>query len=201
MALTDTEIGGYKPQPTAAPLKPRKQSDEFPALTQDELKRVIEYNPDTGEFYWRVKASKNIAVGSLAGSVNAQNYWQIRLYGKVWLGHRLAWVYVFGRWPSQIDHIDRDRRNNRISNLREVSGTDNQLNRGIQANNKTGHRGIHYSDRRREYVLQLSLKGTRVHCSYHKDIEDAVLVRDRVATQIYGYNPFTEVAEEVATTE
>lgn len=99
-------------------------------LTQSKLKSLLHYNPETGLFTRMKRTSNRITVGEASGSPDAKGYLCIRLEGKTHKAHRLAWLYVHGKWPDgEIDHINNQVADNRISNLRDVSKSLNQQNR------------------------------------------------------------------------
>ncbi len=101
-------------------------------LDQKTLKEILNYNPDTGIFTWRVKPAQNTSAGDIAGTNHNKGYREINIKHKSYLSHRLAWMYVNGEWPTQqIDHINGIRDDNRISNLRDVSRSENQRNQKI----------------------------------------------------------------------
>lgn len=112
-------------------------------ITQSLLKEILHYEPDTGVFTWRVRLSKNTHIGDIAGTP-FQKYRRIGIGGRLYRAHRLAWLYVHGVWPSkEIDHIDGDWLNNRLTNLRDVSSQINAQNRKrARADNKTGFLGV-----------------------------------------------------------
>jgi hypothetical protein len=94
-------------------------------LTHEHLLNVLGYDSATGEFSWKSGRRK----GKRAGSVGSHGYRQIMILSKFYTEHRLAWFYVHGHWPSGcIDHIDRDRQNNRFDNLREATPQQNRRN-------------------------------------------------------------------------
>jgi hypothetical protein len=99
-------------------------------MNQDQLKAEFHYDPVTGVFRRRfAKPFSNRRPWSVAGSVATKGYLQISVSGKLFMAHRLAWMYVYGDWPKQqIDHINGRKDDNRIENLRDVSGTVNMLN-------------------------------------------------------------------------
>lgn len=95
----------------------------------DYLKSKLDYDHETGIFKWKIWTCR-IPKGGIAGSIKSNGYLQIRLDNKIYLAHRLAWKIVYGNDPvCEIDHVDRDKLNNRISNLREVTHQENCLNR------------------------------------------------------------------------
>jgi hypothetical protein len=98
------------------------------SLTQSELRHWLTYDPDTGEFRRRHKVRRWLA-GMLAGTPQNNGYWSVHVGGRKHLAHRLAWLYVYGHWPpDQLDHINGDRRDNRIANLRLASHAQNCQN-------------------------------------------------------------------------
>lgn len=98
-------------------------------ITQERLKELLHYDSGTGVFTWKAKSSRGTRVGSVAGCEYQSSYRRIRADNKLYLAHRLAWLYVHGNSPVEIDHIDRDKSNNAIDNLREVTKSQNQHNR------------------------------------------------------------------------
>jgi hypothetical protein len=105
-------------------------------LDAEQIRAAIHYNPETGIFTRLTRAS-NMPPGSTAGTLDAkEGYVVVRVLGKRFLAHRLAWLYMTGNWPAQeVDHINRVRNDNRWENLRDVSRATNALNRrAVQAN-------------------------------------------------------------------
>lgn len=98
-------------------------------LTAERLRQVLAYDKDTGAFTWLSRTGGTSKEGIAAGTFDERGYLRIGLDGRVYRAHRLAWMYVFGTWPSgEIDHIDGDKSNNRFTNLRDVSRQVNQQN-------------------------------------------------------------------------
>lgn len=117
-------------------------------ITQDKLKEVLLYEPDTGIFRWR-KWTARVRINSIAGTVREDGYIAIKVCQKSYKAHRLAWLYVYGSWPkNSIDHIDGDITNNRIDNLRDVDHSMNMQNQSkAHQNNPTGILGVRENGR------------------------------------------------------
>ena len=115
-------------------------------LAADRLRELLEYDPEGGQFRWRVgrqgvRANRNGA----AGGPDGQGYTRIKVDGTYYGAHRLAWLYMTGDWPAgQIDHSDGDRGSNRWANLRDVSVRVNRQNmRRATSRSKTGLLGVY----------------------------------------------------------
>lgn len=115
-------------------------------LTAERLREVLAYDPQTGAFVWLQKATKfsNVKVGDAAGSRDGGGYLRIRVGGRKYKAHRLAWLHFYGAWPAEnIDHIDGNGENNAIANLRDVTQSLNAQNiRGARADGSTGLLGV-----------------------------------------------------------
>ena len=113
------------------------------AVTQDRLKFLFRYEENTGNFIRLIKTAKRSKIGEIAGTQHNKGYWIIMVDGVIYLAHRLAWLYMTGQWPDdQVDHIDMDRKNNKWSNLREATQTDNQGNKRVRLDSKNKLKGV-----------------------------------------------------------
>ena len=118
-------------------------------LTQDTLRDVLNYNPKTGEFHWLVKPASKTHIGQRAGSKETvRGYWVIGIAGKVYKAHRLAWLYVYGDLPKHLDHINRNRTDNRVKNLREATKTQNGGNSKVRRAGRLKGAYWHKNDRK-----------------------------------------------------
>lgn len=90
-------------------------------LTQDRLRELLHYDPETGLFIRRVTTAARATAGTIAGDMDSKGYWRLRVDRKRYLAHRLAWFYVHGEWPEEIDHINCKRTDNRLCNLRPAT--------------------------------------------------------------------------------
>jgi hypothetical protein len=130
-------------------------------ITQTRLKILLNYDPDTGAFTWRLSRRK-CTVGSKAGCLMRHGYITIRLDDRLYTAHRLAWLHVHGVWPSeQLDHINKNRSDNRICNLREATNAENAQNQK-RRDNKSGFSGVRKENKKWLAEIKVNYKVTRL---------------------------------------
>jgi hypothetical protein len=129
-------------------------------LTQTRVREVLAYDRKTGVFVWRVTKGRAVA-GSIAGRIDSTGHRQLTIDSKRYGAHRVAWLYETGSFPlSGLDHINCDKTDNRMDNLREATCSQNQHNVGAQSRNKTGMKGVCVVNGK--YLVQAT-KGGRLH--------------------------------------
>jgi hypothetical protein len=150
-------------------------------ITQEELKEVLDYSPETGVFTRKVSNSPRVKVGDVAGSVDKANgYRYIKINGKRYLAHRLAFLYMTGEFPpEEVDHISHSKDDNRWVNLRVSSHQDNQRNRSINTNNKSGFTGVSWYKSTNKWMVQIKINGKKKHLGYFKDLTEAINARKK----------------------
>ena len=129
------------------------------------MRRLLDYEPDTGIFYWRIQPSRSVKAGAVAGSVNDEGYRYITIDRKAFAAHRLAWLYTHGVWPEQqIDHINGVKADNRIANLRDVPQSMNQHNQvRTKKNNTSGFCGVSWEKRDKRWRAMIMVNGRKQH--------------------------------------
>jgi hypothetical protein len=129
-------------------------------ITYEELQDKLDYNPHTGLFTYKNVRGKY--PGDLAGTIRSSGYIGIKLNGKEYPAHHLAWFWCFGLWPKEVDHIDHNKLNNAIKNLRAVTHAENSLNRPHQVNNQSGVQGIFWQQSRKRWLSRIKFDGRLV---------------------------------------
>lgn len=125
--------------------------------------------------------------GTVAGHVTKRGYRIIKIFAEGFSAHRIVWKIITGDNPGEIDHINRNKLDNRRANLRDVSRSVNMLNRGVLANNTSGHKHIVWFPRLKKWTVQLSIEGKgQRQLAYCDTIEEAIEVRDRLYEE-FGY--------------
>jgi hypothetical protein len=147
------------------------------ALTYDQVHELLDYDPETGVFRWRV-SRRGASIGQVAGSITAKGYISIMVEKVNYFAHRLAWFYVHGYFSeNQIDHINRIRDDNRIQNLREVSGQCNLRNANTRVDNTSGVCGVYRHEQCRKWAPRITVYGVHYYLGLYEDYEDAVCAR------------------------
>jgi HNH endonuclease len=145
-------------------------------LTQERLKQVLSYDPDTGVFRWEQPSKRTPYLkGREAGSMNSKGYRTVRIDNREYKAHRLSWFYMTGEWPKMIDHKNRKRDDNRWDNLRLGSASLNAFNKTPHKLSNTGIRGVFFRSPRR-YEAYIGGGGGKGR-GYFPTLEEAVAAR------------------------
>ena len=149
--------------------------------TQERLHELLNYDPDTGQFIWKVKPANNIKAGDIAGSLGkVTGYYRIRVDGAVYCSHRLAWLYVHGEDPGslEVDHANKNRADNRISNLRLATHRQNGMN--------TNALGVCWHKHRRKWMAQIQVDGVNKYLGIFKHYWSAVHAYQQARLMYFG---------------
>jgi hypothetical protein len=157
-------------------------------LSQRELKSFVAYDEDSGEFIRLKTTSSNAVKGEVAGYKDVKGYIRIRIKGKQYFAHSLAWLYAYGYFPKgEIDHIDHKRNNNSLSNLRDVTNQENQKNASLRKDNSSGVTGVNPDNGKGLWVAQIKVNKKKVVLGYFTDKFEAICAR-MSANNKYGFH-------------
>lgn len=145
-------------------------------LALDYVRKVLNYDPNTGVVTWKEKVSRNTNIGDIAGFKNVQNRYYLTFKNKHYLAHRVIWYLVYGEWPvGVIDHLDGNGLNNKLANLRVVTQRVNVENqRKAKSNNKIGLLGVSLvPNSKTRYYARIKVKGIKYFLGCFDSPEEA----------------------------
>ena len=150
----------------------------------------MSYCPTSGKFHWKKRISplSRIEVGQKAGSINRlRRQVVISIRKRKYSAHRLAWLYVTGEHPTnEIDHVDGNPFNNRFSNLREATRSENARNQNVRSDNLTGFKRVGFDRRRKQYRSRIQIHGKEVWLGYFDTPEAAHAAYCAAAEKMHG---------------
>lgn len=172
------------------------------SLTQQHLKEILHYDPETGIFTWLnrrrelfdtdkvFKIWNTNYARKIAGSINSvSGYRLINISGIRHRAHRLAFLYVTGGFPeNHVDHENHDRDDNRWINLKDVTQQENNKNSLRPKDNTSGFSGVHWFKAGNKWQTYINLNRKRVHLGYFADLDEAIMARKEAEIK-YGYHP------------
>jgi len=143
------------------------------ALTAERIRELLAYDAGTGSFCWRVTTSNRATAGSIAGSPDGHGYVKIKVDGRLYMAHRLAWLHVYAVWPvGSVDHINGVGTDNRIANLRDVDHSTNMQNqRRANYDSKSGLLGV--APHGNNFRARIQLAGKQRHLGTFSTAEEA----------------------------
>lgn len=154
-------------------------------MTQCEALELFEYND--GILYWKKKAWKTgpDLTGCIAGAINGNGYSHVMINGKIMLQHRIVFLIHKGYIPKYIDHVDRNRLNNKIENLREVTARQNQANRSLGKNNSSGYLGVSFEKQTKKFAATSRLNGKKINLGRYSTAKQASEVYNNWAIKTF----------------
>ena len=163
-------------------------------LTHELLKTIIHYDPDTGTFT-RINSPRSFRNGAIKLASSTRGYIAIYLLDKKYTAHRLAWFYINGAWPKQqLDHINRQKTDNRICNLRECNDSQNRKNIGLNKVNKSGFKGVSIDKFNSNWKARIFIEGKEIWLGRHKTAELASQAYEAYAKQHHSEFYYKAVA-------
>lgn len=155
-------------------------------LAHARLTELLNYDPETGIFSWKVDRQR-VRKGDTSGYPDKAGYLQIGIDGRLYLAHRLAWFYVNGSWPKlEIDHINRDKADNRICNLRLATRRENILNKAPSKVNNSGVTGVYWNKSAGKWHAQIYSNGKRFSLGMFTQKESAIEARKQAEIIHFG---------------
>jgi hypothetical protein len=150
-------------------------------------RELLDYEPVTGLFRWKFKPRKGVQIGDRAGTAISFGYRAIRIDGRRYLEHRLAWAWTFGEQPpDEIDHVNGCPDDNRIANLRPASSSQNKQNTRRRSSNRSGFKGVSWIASRRKWRAEIKTRGRVVHLGYFETPEQAHAAYRAAAEKFFG---------------
>lgn len=156
-------------------------------ITAERLRELLDYNPGDGTCRWRTTLGSRALRGNIAGSPHPEGYLSIRIDRKRYLSHRLAWLFIYGEFPGcGLDHVNGQRNDNRISNLRKATLSQNQGNSRKQKNNKSGFKGVCSNSRGNKWRAEIMIDGEHLHLGDFSTPEEAHKAYCAAARKAFG---------------
>ena len=160
----------------------------WPELTPEILRLVVDYDPETGLFT-AAKTKRSLKHGRVMGWSDNLGYIHIRAKYKLYLAHRLAWLWVYGEWPSRnLDHINGNPSDNRICNLRLCSQSQNLGNSKIQRINSSIRKGVSWDKNRKLFRSYITVNKKAIHVGRFSSQEEAIAAR--IAAERFYFGEF-----------
>lgn len=169
-------------------------------LNQTILQQLLEYNPTTGELFWKKRNQDlfdtlracNSWNGKYAGkfaftSTHSTGYLSGSIFGKSYLAHRIIWILFYGFDPDLIDHDNGIKSDNRILNLKDVSPTGSMKNKPKPKNNTSGSIGVYWANHTSKWAATIKLNKKSKHLGYFENFNDALSAR-KIAEQSENFN-------------
>ena len=169
----------------------QKQLLKESLLDASRVRDLLSYDDATGEFRWKVRLARAVPAGSLAGCLLDNGYRSIAIQGYTYKSHRLAWLHVHGVWPTEdIDHINGDKADNRLCNLRQATRHENMQNLSVGKANSTGYVGVSFRRRSQRWQAYITLARKRVHLGFFASVELAVSARATAKAKFHAFQSF-----------
>lgn len=176
--------------------------DAIPRLHPDEVRELVEYDPETGHVFWKPRPPRHFEgrcknpeaqskkfngkfAGKRVGAVDHEGYLITKVCGVAMKVHRIAYAVYHGKWPDhEIDHVNGDPSDNRINNLRDATPSENNLNMSMRADNTSGVCGVSYSKSRKKWCAQIQKNGVTKNLGRFEKKKDAISARKQAEAEL-----------------
>lgn len=143
-------------------------------LTKEIVNNLFDYQ--NGKLFWKYSAAKRTCIGDLAGCSNGNGYLRVVINYKHYYVHRIIFLMHHGYLPKFIDHIDGNRNNNKVENLREATHSENARNQKTPVNNSSGYKNVFWHKTKKSWVVCISLNNKLHHFGNYQNLTDAIQV-------------------------
>jgi len=140
-----------------------------------------------GVLYWKVSNTNRVKIGDSVGGALNRGYLHVRYKNIHYSVHRIIWLMYYKEWPKQIDHINHNKSDNHITNLRDVSQAENTRNASLSKANTSGLTGVCWAPKNNRWRAYINDLGKQIHLGLYKNISDAAHARKN-AEKKYGYH-------------
>lgn len=154
-------------------------------LSVEEVRNLFDYDPARGVLIWKRSLSPRAAIGRVAGTRHRSGYWRVGIARQYYTLSHLIWLHVKGAWPpSELDHRDLDKDNNRIENLRTATRSQNEANKPTRS--KFGCKGVSLDPRTGRWKAKIAFAGKEKHLGYFATMSEASAAHQRAAIASHG---------------
>ncbi len=143
-------------------------------LTEEVVNNLFFYND--GKLFWKKPVAKRIKTGDLVGCKNGNGYLRVAIKYKYYYVHRIIFLMHHGYLPKFIDHIDGNRNNNKLENLREATHSENAQNQKTPINNSSGYKNVFWHKTKKSWAVCISLNNKLHHFGNYQNLTDAIQV-------------------------
>jgi hypothetical protein len=152
-------------------------------MTQEYAHSLFEYKD--GNLYWKVRKAPHVKIGARVGSPEVNGYETVYVDGRNWRIHRLVFLMNYGYLPKNIDHINNNRKDNRIENLRAADDLQNAHNMNMRSDNISGIKGVSWNKDKNKWAVRVN-HNKKTYQKYVKDLELAELVAIEMRNKYHG---------------